>query len=65
MPGRRPVKKGSFGSHFDELVTHFLHDRSPVLNEPEADPAPDPKDIHDRLFENAWRKRRDSHRPHR
>ena len=25
MPGRRPVQKGSFGGHFDELVKHFPH----------------------------------------
>ena len=24
MPGRRPVKKGSFSGHFDELVKHFV-----------------------------------------
>lgn len=27
MPHRRPVKHGSFGGHFDELVKHFTHSR--------------------------------------
>ena len=26
MPRRRQVKKGSFGSHFDEVVKHFPHE---------------------------------------
>jgi hypothetical protein len=28
MPHRRPVKRGSFGGHFDELVKHFVPGRS-------------------------------------
>lgn len=56
MPHRRTRKKGSFGGHFDELVTHF----------PEPEPKPDDRsgdnrklkeklDIHALLFEQAWR----------
>lgn len=57
MPGRRPVQKGSFAGHFDELVKLF----------PEHPPASDPAshserskklqekiDIHAVLFEQAW-----------
>ena len=65
MPGKRPVKKGSFGSHFDELVKNFPHD------EPEAkadgeDKANslDHRNVHDRLFESAWARARE-HRHHR
>ena len=57
MPGRRPVQKGSFAGHFDELVKLF------------PEPAPEPAtltarerdqklqekiDIHAALFERAW-----------
>ena len=56
MQHRRTRKKGSFGGHFDELVTHF----------PEPEPKPDDRsgdnrklkeklDIHALLFEQAWR----------
>lgn len=58
MPGKRPFKKGSFGSHFDEVVKHFPHeDLSERDNAKERHkPSPDDGDIHDRLFESAWRK---------
>ena len=60
MPHKRPVEKGSFGTHFDELVKHFPH--SPR----DAQPAPpsleraseylrEKLDIHALLFERAWR----------
>jgi hypothetical protein len=57
MPGRRPVQKGSFAGHFDELVKLFPE------QPPEADPATQRKrskqlqdkiDIHRVLFERAW-----------
>ncbi len=28
MPGRRPIKEGSFSAHFDELVKHFPPEKS-------------------------------------
>ena len=58
MPHRRRVQKGSFGSHFDELVARFPAD------EPSA--APEKKSaersaelqekisIHALLFQQAW-----------
>jgi hypothetical protein len=27
MPHRRTVKKGSFSSHFDDLLKHFAHNK--------------------------------------
>ena len=60
MPGKRPVKKGSFGSHFDEVVKHFPHEESSVRDKARTrdKPSKDDGDIHDRLFESAWRKAR-------
>ena len=58
MPGRRQVKKGSFGGHFDELVKHFPEDKTGRTNAP-GKPKLDPKDVHDRLFEGAWRAARE------
>lgn len=58
MPHRRRVQKGSFGSHFDELVAQFPGEeaqfpsgnaaakRSPKLQEK--------IDIHAWLFQQAW-----------
>lgn len=58
MPRKRPVKKGSFGSHLDDLVTHFPleHDRFAGQRAP-AKPRkkPDQGDVHALLFEQAWR----------
>lgn len=59
MPHRRRIKKGSFGSHFDELVKHFSHDE-PAPDPPKRDDNPDERHINDKLFENAWRKVRKS-----
>lgn len=58
MPQRRRVQKGSFGSHFDELVKNFPHE--PEKPDGEAREKRDrgdndPKHINDRLFESAWR----------
>jgi hypothetical protein len=63
MSEKRPVKRGSFGTHLDELIRHFP-------DEPEwakagkweqgADHEDEERSIHDRLFESAWRKARDS-----
>jgi hypothetical protein len=52
MPGKRPIKKGSFGSHFDEVVKHFPHEEAPgsdSLHERDK-PARDDGDVHDKLF---------------
>ena len=54
MPRKRPVKKGSFGGHFDELVKHFPNDR-PAKAEPQPNPKTDLGDVHDRLLESARR----------
>ena len=58
MPHRRRVQKGSFGSHFDELVTQFPAD------EPSAPPEKksakrsaqlqEKISIHALLFQQAW-----------
>ena len=58
MPHRRRVQKGSFGSHFDELVGRFPD----IEQQPPPDPRSskrDPKlqakiDIHAMLFAKAW-----------
>jgi hypothetical protein len=56
MPHERPQKKGSFGGHLDDLVKQFERE----LVEPRKDDAgkrpKDDDDVHDRLFERAWRK---------
>jgi len=67
MPHRRRRQKGSFGSHFDELVKQFPHEES-ARRDKSKDDGESPKDdgdIHDRLFESAWRKAREgaSHTP--
>jgi hypothetical protein len=58
MPGKRPVKKGSFASHFDEVVKHFPHEESPEHGEADEcrKPPKDDGNIHDKLLEGAWRK---------
>jgi hypothetical protein len=60
MPHKRPVKKGSFGAHFDELVKHFPHrarQAEPALSshEPAGANIKERLDIHALLFERAWR----------
>jgi len=63
MPHRRRVQKGSFGSHFDELISRF-----PTAEErPSGDKRPPKRDrklqekidIHALLFEQAWGVERD------
>lgn len=63
MPAKRPVRKGSFGGHFDELVKHFPDEQRPKPGEPPGKPKLDAKDIHDRLFESTWRHAREGRRP--
>ena len=58
MPHRRRVKKGSFGSHFDELVARFQASEERPAR-PDRPAQRDPKlqekiDIHAQLFERAW-----------
>ena len=60
MPRRRPVKKGSFGGHLDELVRVFEPDRPKKSDQPEEQTRPErDANVHDRLFESAWRKARE------
>ena len=66
MPHRRPRQRGSFGSHFDELVVQF-----PEASPRQANSSPgrsqklqDKIDIHRLLFEHAWQlDRADAQRP--
>jgi len=55
MPGRRTVKRGSFGGHFDELVKNFPHEQPGTRRDSRStDDQPD-HNVHDRLFEHASR----------
>jgi hypothetical protein len=60
MPGKRPTKKGSFGGHFDELVKHFPEDKPAKGDRSSHGREPGPTDVHDRLFESAWRQAREA-----
>ena len=57
MPHRRQVQKGSFRSHFDELIVQFpAVDSRPGKNASERSQELQEKiDIHAALFERAWR----------
>ena len=58
MPQRRRLQKGSFGSHFDELVKIFPHEPEESgsnARDKRSDGDEDPRHINDRLFESAWR----------
>jgi hypothetical protein len=55
MPHRRRVKKHSFDGHFDDLVKHFSE--QPSKGTDESAPK-DERNIHERLFESAWRRNR-------
>jgi hypothetical protein len=54
MPHRRRVKKNSFDGHFDDLVKHFPEQPSKLHGAGKTAPK-DERNIHDRLFESAWR----------
>ena len=56
MPGRRPVNKGSFGSHFDELVALFPDIPPTPVQAPHKRPAKlqEKLDIHAALLARAW-----------
>jgi hypothetical protein len=58
MPHQRRVQKGSFGTHFDELVAQFPANemaRSSLTGAAERSPKLQEKiDIHALLFARAW-----------
>jgi hypothetical protein len=60
MPGRRPDKKGSFGGHLDELVRVFEPEPVRRTDRPERRKPKEHENVHDRLFESAWRTARES-----
>jgi hypothetical protein len=62
MPHRRRKQKGSFGGHFDELVTQFPEGESKRRDKLDKrdKPSEDNASVHDKLFERAWRKGRDN-----
>ena len=60
MPHRRRVQRGSFGSHFDDLVKHFPD--QPAGDEENAR-SKNARNGRDRLFESAWRKSQEKDRP--
>ena len=61
MPGRRQIRKGSFGSHFDEVVKHFPHEKPETRLDGGKDKSSDQDaSVHDKLFESAWRAARRS-----
>ena len=59
MPHRRPRQRGSFDSHFDELVVQFPDKHAPLAGGTEIGERPsrlqEKIDIHRLLFERAWR----------
>jgi len=59
LPHRRPRHRGSFGSHFDELVVQFPDKHSPGTRGKDDKQRPkrlqEKIDIHRLLFEHAWR----------
>jgi hypothetical protein len=58
VPHRRRLQKGSFGSHFDELVNQFPADREKI-DAAEAKALlkrQDAQSAHDRLFHRSWSK---------
>jgi hypothetical protein len=64
VPDRRPVNKGSFGGHLEELVKHFPHEKPvPKSNSPkrtsDRSALQEKIDIHALLFQMAWQVDRD------
>jgi hypothetical protein len=57
LPHRRPRKRGSFGSHFDELVVQF-REPAPAVESKRAPLRPkrlqEKIDVHSLLFRRAW-----------
>jgi hypothetical protein len=62
MPNRRQIKRGSFGTHLDDLVRVFKPEAEPKKGHPE-ERTDDPPNVHDRLFERAWRADADKRDP--
>lgn len=59
MPHRRPVRKGSFEGHFDDLVAQFPDAERKGSERKTKDPKLKEKiDIHGLLFERAWQMER-------
>lgn len=59
MPHRRQRRKGSFGTHFDELVRHFPeHEPSADGRKERSAELQEKIDIHALLFERAWQMER-------
>ena len=58
MPDGRPRQRGSFGSHFDELVVQFPDKQAPQMGGEAESGRParlqEKIDIHRVLFEHAW-----------
>ena len=57
LPHRRPVRKGSFGGHFDELVVVFPDPPEPQRRENRGARTADLQEriyIHAKLFKRAW-----------
>jgi hypothetical protein len=57
LPHRRPRKRGSFGSHFDELVVQFREPAPAVESKraPQRSKRLQEKiDVHSLLFRRAW-----------
>jgi|tagenome__1003787_1003787.scaffolds.fasta_scaffold20986730_1 hypothetical protein len=57
MPRRRQYKKGSFDSHFDEIVRHFPNDPpQPTAHQtkPKRECQRKQRSVHDLLLEKAW-----------
>jgi len=59
MPHRRKPEKGSFGGHFDELITQFSAGEAAASRERErakrSRELQDKIDVHAALFERAWK----------
>jgi len=57
MPHTRKAEKGSFGSHFDELVAQFAagETRASLGSTERPRELQDKVDIHAALFEHAWK----------
>jgi len=58
VPHRRPRERGSFGSHFDELVVQFpaeAKQQAPLSRKARSPELQEKLDVHRKLFERAWR----------
>jgi hypothetical protein len=63
VPHRGEYRKGSFSSHFDDLIAQFPAEPSARETSEASDRSRDLQekiDLHARLFERAWRMDRES-----